>query len=195
MTAQGNYSLSSKETLRHAMRACRKTTHDPKESQIFFESIQALPEWNEAQILLTYIPLLSEPDTSLLIDEALRIGKTVAIPRLYDEGIMEYGCITENWRKSLVSGKNRILEPSFWKPLARSNQNTLILVPGLAFTISGERLGRGKGYYDRYFSQTAQNWTLCGVCYAYQIKEEIFSQTHDVKMNLVVTEQQVYRCS
>ena len=64
----------------------------------------------------------------------------------------------------------------------------LVVVPGVAFTAGGVRLGRGKGYYDRYLSQAEFRGVTVGVCYAHQLVGELPSEPHDVAVDCVVAE-------
>ena len=67
----------------------------------------------------------------------------------------------------------------------------LILVPGLAFTLQGTRLGQGKGYYDRFLSHLPSA-TLLGVCWQAHLLETLPEETHDVRMHGILTEEQLY---
>ena len=62
----------------------------------------------------------------------------------------------------------------------------LVVVPGVAFTADGARMGRGRGYYDRYLSQPALRATKVGVCYAHQLCDGLPTEPHDVAMDAVV---------
>jgi 5-formyltetrahydrofolate cyclo-ligase len=61
-----------------------------------------------------------------------------------------------------------------------------IVVPGVAFTLSGVRCGRGKGYYDKYLSRNGFRATKIGICYKEQLAEEIPSEPHDILMDCVI---------
>lgn len=68
----------------------------------------------------------------------------------------------------------------------------LILIPGLAFSESGDRLGRGKGFYDTYLA----NYTgiKIGICFSIQIKEMVPTEKHDVQLDYIVTEEKIIKC-
>lgn len=76
------------------------------------------------------------------------------------------------------------------KYLSKEDLPNVILVPGLAFTKEGQRLGRGKGYYDRYL--TSWSGVKIGICFEDQILEDVAFETHDVEMDYIVTETKVY---
>jgi len=82
-------------------------------------------------------------------------------------------------------GRNRfgITEPdSAFDPAVDSREIELILVPGLAFTACGERLGHGAGYYDRFLYHLAPSVITAGICFSRQIKTQIPSEAHDIKV-------------
>jgi len=67
----------------------------------------------------------------------------------------------------------------------------VILVPGLAFTKEGERLGRGKGYFDKYL-ENSQSIKI-GICFDLQIKPDVLAKAHDIEMDYVITETNIYK--
>lgn len=69
----------------------------------------------------------------------------------------------------------------------------VVVVPGLAFTAAGERLGQGGGWYDRYLAQVRADCTTIGVCFAEQILDTLPVEAHDVTMDHIVTERGIVR--
>lgn len=69
----------------------------------------------------------------------------------------------------------------------------VVVVPGLAFTAAGERLGQGGGWYDRYLAQVRDDCTMIGVCFAEQILDTLPVEAHDVTMDHIVTERGIVR--
>ena len=69
----------------------------------------------------------------------------------------------------------------------------VVVVPGLAFTAAGDRLGQGGGWYDRFLSKVRPDCTTIGVCFAEQIVDELPVEVHDVTMDHVVTDRGVLR--
>ncbi len=84
----------------------------------------------------------------------------------------------------LVSVPEAEVEPS-WPDV--------VVVPGLAFTVAGDRLGQGGGWYDRFLSAVRADCTMIGVCFAEQIVEALPVEVHDVTMDHVVTDRGVLR--
>ena len=105
-----------------------------------------------------------------------------ALPKMEDNGFMSFHPIHLDQLKK-QSGFSFNSESQALVP-------DLLLVPGLSFTEKGERLGRGKGYYDRYLDKNKELKTI-GVCFEAQLRESIPTNEHDKIMNFVVTEERI----
>ena len=81
----------------------------------------------------------------------------------------------------------RSAEPSVAERPCDPAEIDFIVVPGVAFTAAGARMGRGRGYYDKYLSQSGFRGVKAGVCYAHQLVVELPVELHDVFMDYVVT--------
>jgi 5-formyltetrahydrofolate cyclo-ligase len=118
--------------------------------------------------------------TDLLISEAKKLGKTVALPRVEGESISFY---QHSDNDHLVKGRFGIMEPL---PQVGIKGIDLLVVPGIAFDRRGYRLGYGKGYYDKFLSK---NPTISiGLAYSIQIVQIIPHGSHDRRMDLIATE-------
>lgn len=113
----------------------------------------ALPQWQKAEVLLGYVSLPDEPDTLPLLQRTLQEGKRLLLPRVT-------GPHTMNWVEIshldlLQRGAYGIWEPPAGLPSVQpyTAPNALALVPCLAASCDGVRLGRGGGYYDRFLEQ------------------------------------------
>ena len=87
---------------------------------------------------------------------------------------------------ALVFGAFGILEPQGERPCP-AGEIDLVVCPGVAFTADGRRLGRGRGYYDRYLGVPAFRGFRVGVCYAHQLVDDLPVEPHDVRMDRVIT--------
>jgi 5-formyltetrahydrofolate cyclo-ligase len=85
----------------------------------------------------------------------------------------------------MASGAYGIFEPQSGE-LYRAEEIDLMVVPGVAFSADGRRLGRGKGYYDRYLSRDGFRACCIGVCYDCQLREDIPAEPHDKRVEKVV---------
>ena len=138
----------------------------------------------EAQTIMAYYSLPDEVNTHALIDELVAEGKTVLLPKVTGADTMELHRYTG--RADLQEGAYHILEP-VGEPFTDLSAIDLILVPGLAFDAAGHRLGRGRGYYDRFLH--SKNRPYCvkiGVCFDFQKVDEVPVDAHDIAMDKVV---------
>lgn len=151
-------------------------------SAAIFSAVERLPEFRAARTVAVFAALPDEPAT----DEALaRWAETrrVVLPRVEGDTMRFYACRPE----ALVFGAFGILEPQGERPCP-PDEIDLVVCPGVAFTADGRRLGRGKGYYDRYLGQVAFGGFRVGVCYAHQLVDDLPVEPHDVRMDLVITD-------
>ncbi len=88
----------------------------------------------------------------------------------------------------MVSGAFGIMEPGDDAVLCRPEEIDLIVVPGVAFTQAGARMGRGRGYYDKYLSRNGFRAYKAGVCYRHQLVGDLPVEPHDVFMDCVISE-------
>jgi len=153
------------------------------------ESIE-LRERLQAQIpsahtILFFAPLPDELDVWPMLEIALATGTNCALP-FFDAEKKSYGAkLLKNLAADIITGKFGVREPAATCAEIPLNQFDLVLVPGLAFDLSGNRLGRGQGFYDRVLS--AASGIKCGVCHNFQLLEKIPSESHDAKVDFIFT--------
>ena len=111
-------------------------------------------------------------------------GKRLVLPRVEGDAMRFCDCDPAALRR----GAFGIAEPEPGARTCPPGEIDLVVVPGVAFTAGGVRLGRGKGYYDRYLSQAEFRGATVGVCYAHQLVGELPSEPHDVAVDCVVAE-------
>lgn len=146
--------------------------------------VLALASWQEAGTLLLYYPLADEVDVRPLIRKAFEEGKRVLLPVCVGD---ELELHLYQGEASLAVGAFGIMEPT--GPLfAPENYGEidLAIIPGMAFDRSGHRLGRGKGYYDRLLPKIKEA-RLTGVCFPFQLLDEVPAEAHDVRVQEVVS--------
>lgn len=141
--------------------------------------------WNCAQIMLFFAPLRTEPDIWPLLVEALRAGKTVALPRFSAPTQSYVACVVRNLETDLVTGQFGIREPVDLCKEIPLNRLDLVLVPGVGFDRNGRRLGRGKGFYDRMLC--AVFGTKCGIAFDQQWVDVVPSGPLDIRLNCILT--------
>lgn len=145
--------------------------------------------FKNAGTVCTFISAFKEPDTVEIIKWLLQTDKKTAVP-ITDTASGTLSLSYINGMEDLKKGAYNIPEP---KTLlhADAEDMDIILVPGLAFDRSGGRMGFGKGYYDRLLSRT--NAVKIGLCYDFQLCNKIPTEAHDVPMDLIVTEREIWR--
>ncbi len=151
----------------------------PKQLGDFFDSIETLDEWKEAKIIALYSALPDELETALIVEKWSK-SKNVVLPVVLDSEMDFYEYESGG---AMSRGAFGILEPKYTKKVDPKSID-LVIVPGVVFDREGNRLGRGKGYYDKYLKKT--NAYKIGVALNCQIIESIPHEEHDVKMDLVM---------
>ena len=127
------------------------------------EHVLQMTEWQQAESVVLFLPLPSEPIIApLKLDCDARKIPEIIIPQSPKDGI------------------------------ALPEQIDLVLVPGLAFSKNRHRLGRGGGYFDRLLSDRAKNAFKLGICFGFQVVDAIPTEEHDVIVNAVATESRVW---
>jgi 5-formyltetrahydrofolate cyclo-ligase len=176
---------------KRALRArCRRvrdelgSAHREQASQRICRQIEQWDVFQSAKIILTYLPMRGEPDLQPLFAHAPQIHW--AIPRVVETPVPHL-LFHAYQADHLVLHRYGMLEPDPAAPLITTGEADLIIVPGLAFTRSGYRLGYGGGYYDRLLAQPGRAATL-GACYEALLLEEIPRGPHDVPVRHVATE-------
>ena len=156
-------------------------------SAAIFSAVERLPEFRAARTVAVFAALPDEPATDeVLARWASTRGSTstrrVVLPRVEGDAMRFYACRPD----ALVFGAFGILEPQGERPCP-AGEIDLVVCPGVAFTADGRRLGRGRGYYDRYLGDPAFRGFRVGVCYAHQLVDDLPVEPHDVRMDRVIT--------
>ena len=138
------------------------------------------PFYQEAKVFATYLSFPHEFQTQGLIDQALKDGKKVLIPKTYPKGRMEFVVYNPQQLKKTSFG---LLEPQGDLEVVDTSRIDLIHVPGLAFTTEGYRIGYGGGYYDRYLENFAGQ--TMSTIYPCQI-QNFNSEDHDIPVQEVL---------
>ena len=181
--------MQIKNKLRKTLKEARSNVSDKSEkADLILQRLISLEEYKSADTLLCYVSFGDEVDTHRLIKLALKDGKTVAVPYCQDRGIIEFYII--NSLDELKLGAYGIKEPdiNFNKRL-EVPENSIIIVPGLAFNRFGFRIGYGGGYYDRFLENYKH--ISVGLCYNDMLFDEIPTEKYDMPVGIVVTDKQI----
>ena len=180
-----------KEELRRQMRILKQQYSPQQLEELSLPVIARLkPSLAEAQVVLAYYSLPDEVNTHQLIDDLLTEGKTVLLPRVVDESTMELRCYTG--LHDMAEGSFHIMEP-IGEPFTDYSQIDIALIPGVAFDAQGHRLGRGKGYYDRFLRTIRSMGTVSsvrprffGLCFDFQKLPSVPVDANDIPVDTVV---------
>lgn len=140
----------------------------------------------EASGVALYAPLPGEPDLRGAVEELIRLGVPVFLPRCLPGRSLRFARVAR-WDE-LRPGRFGALEPGEAAPCAEPEALGSAVLPGVAFDRAGYRLGRGGGFYDRAFGSAAGRPRLLGVAFDWQLVESLPREEHDVPMALVITE-------
>ena len=180
-----------KEVLRQQMREAKKQHQEQLAgmSEAVVEKLHGMMESRNVRTVMAYWPLKDEVDIRPLIDRLVEQGRTVVLPKVLDDETMELRRYTS--RDDLREGAFHIMEP-VGELFTDYEAIDVALVPGMAFDAAGHRLGRGKGYYDRFLAEHLAPCPLplaprlIGVCFPFQRVAEVPSEEHDVCMDEIV---------
>jgi len=185
-----------KAEIRERMLQARRALADEvvaEKNRAIISRLEQLPEFAQAQAVLTYVSSKdNEVDTQGLIEDLLREGRMVLVPIAGRDRVMVWSRLLS--LDELAKGRFGILEPP---PEARRIMDppggAVAVVPGVAFTREGWRIGYGGGYFDTFLAGFAG--TSIAIAFEAQMVESIPTDQHDVPMDMVVTEAAVYRRS
>lgn len=141
----------------------------------------ALPEFQKAKVVGFYASDENEIATDALIEKSLQLGKRIAIPRVVEKQL--------DWREilslaDLEDGEFGLRTPCENSPKLELEEIDLIVVPGVAFTLTGDRLGRGWGCYDKDLARfTGETVSLA---FSAQVEQKIPTQPHDKRVTKVL---------
>ncbi len=177
---------SPKQQLRKTIRQ-RKKQYSLEQRQAWSSDIEqrllAHPRIKAAHVVMLYYALPDEVDTRHLVDALLAAGKTVVLPKCVDDAHMEPRLYTGP--SDLAEGLYNLLEPA-GAPYADIHRIEVVVVPGMSFDDEGHRLGRGRGYYDRFLEQLPEVYKI-GVCYHFQRVDHVPTDPYDRAMDEVVS--------
>ncbi|KAI4479645.1 hypothetical protein M0804_011042 [Polistes exclamans] len=166
-----------------------------RQSMRVFEKLKALPQYQNSKRISIYLSTKDEIDTTLILKDIFKTGKDVFVPRYSGNTMEMVKLLSMDDYDKLPLTKWNIKQPDFSEARENSFQSgglDLILIPGVAFTYNGKRLGHGKGYYDKFLNYTFEKQQrkphLIAIAFNEQIKDDIPTTESDVSIDLVVTE-------
>ena len=183
---------AAKKELRTAMKTLlRAVPQDDAEraSISVMAKLECLEQWKNSDVVLAFLSMDDELDTAPLLRRVLEQGKMLAVPKMVGDDLVFYQ-ITDI-RKDTAPGAFGILEPVPGLPEINiktlSEHHSMVLVPGLVFDKENFRLGRGKGFYDRFLASAGDSVYRVGIGYSFQLVERVPKEDHDLQLDAVVT--------
>jgi 5-formyltetrahydrofolate cyclo-ligase len=162
--------------------------------------LRAWNEWSSYRSVLIFLSTAFEINTQPLLDLAFIDRKRVFAPRVEQSslGFFRLSPPASGRKPPWTEGAFGIREPPPEVPLTADDFPALVITPGLAFDRQGNRLGRGGGFYDRFFAAldsgalpglpAGLSFTACGMCLELQIAGAVPMESHDRKMDMILTE-------
>ena len=161
-------------------------------SAIIAEKLYSLPAFNQAEAIMYFVSFGSEVDTRPMVEETIRRGKTALAPKAVPQSRELIPSRIIDWESDLMPGYYNIPEPraGALRPYA-PEQIDLLIVPGVAFDLKGNRLGYGGGYYDRFFSLLKPGTPLVALVFDLQIVPAVPIDEWDRPVDCVITDQRL----
>ena len=149
-------------------------------------------EFQRAEIIMVFLSMPGEVDTTTLVLQAWEASKRVLAPKIIWEQRrmlpIEINSLTDDVSRSPMG----LREPAKGAPIPVADID-LVIVPGLGFDAHGNRLGRGRGFYDRFLGHRDFRGVACGISLAEQVVESIPAGPHDRPVHLLATDERVRR--
>ena len=171
--------MDDKAAIRRRMRMVRDLVDDRLIRSVdLWAQVAALAEYRQASTVMAFNGFGSEPDTDPLFGRVAADGKRLLLPRIDGNAIAVCDAAGP-----MVASRIGVDEPQ--GPALPYDVVEFVIVPGLAFTPDGRRLGYGAGFYDRFLAAlTVPN---AGVCFAEQIVDDLPAEAHDIRVQRVVS--------
>ena len=185
-----NSKSAVRRSLRDALAAMSEADRHAK-SVAACRFVTALPEFEAARVVMLYLHTPTEVDTAPLALKAWQSGKSVVVPKVsWDQRRMLPVEIAS--LKDGLTTTGPVREPIAGKPIPLDLID-LVVVPGLGFSPTGYRIGRGMGFYDRFLAQAEFNGLSCGLAFEEQVVEQLPVLDHDVPLSMLATDRGVRR--
>lgn len=164
-------------------------------SRMIMENLWKVPEFRDARTVLFFISFRSEVDTLPMIERALKEGKVVCVPCTDSSNHQMVASRLLDLEEDLRTGNYDILEPrrECLRPVPPEELD-VVLMPGVAFDLTGGRLGYGGGYYDRFLEKCSARCLLLAPAFEVQLVEHVPCADHDRHVHKIVTERRIIDC-
>ena len=174
----------NKQELRAVIRAQKRAMTEEmivSKSEKLGELFVASELYKNAKSIYGYLPYNQEVRTVPMLEQAMKEGKRVAVPKCYGE---EMRFIYMDDLSKVEKGYANIPEPIADDPVA-DDKTALVLMPGMAFTKDGKRMGYGGGFYDKFLAAEPEHPTVA-LCYDFQMVEDLPTEDYDIPVDCVL---------
>lgn len=146
-------------------------------------------EFSEAMTVGAYHPIGSEVPTRGIMSEIMSGGKELYLPRVTDDEAMEFCRVRDASKLERGRRYSMIMEPAGPCAEAPPRGLDMVIVPSIAASTDGHRLGYGRGYYDRYLERRrGAATTVCAILFEKQVTKRIPADPHDARVDMIITE-------
>ncbi len=186
-------SAVDKQSLRRTLLRQRRQMSEFLAAEFSAAIVRRAYEWllrQSGRRVLSYLAYGREADLSGLHEKLWRQGFAVAVP--VTDGLPDGVMRAAEYRPEMMLKKTGlgVYEPAggeFWSP----ESIDIVLAPGVGFDMAGNRLGHGRGYYDRYLPLLHPGAVVVGICYDWQVVERVPVDVHDRSMDVIITEKRL----
>lgn len=163
-------------------------------SKLIKNRLFQVPEFKNAEWIMLYLSFNNEVRTDQIIKELLMCRKKLLVPAIVEKSKNLIACQIFSFEKDLKRGYFGISEPvENLKIPVDPKKIDLIVIPGIAFDVNGNRVGFGRGYYDRFLKKLGRKTISIALAYDFQILKTVPSQKNDIPVSIIVSEKQTIR--
>jgi len=184
--------VETKSQLRKRMLNVRNTMSEEEiknKSRAIMNKLTCMDEYKNSKVIFVYMSFKNEVDTTDLISKMLEDNKRVVIPYTDTVNTVIIPSEIKSIHEDLTLSHFGYYEPVFEKiRRIEPGELDLIIVPGVVFDRNNNRIGFGKGYYDKILSRKRSDAKAIAVAYDFQVLDEVPSEPHDIKMDMIITE-------
>ena len=190
-----DYSVMNKEEIRRKILKKRLSLSSEdirdKSHQVFLNLTETV-EYRNSQNIMFYVATRSEVQTEEMIKMSIKMGKNIFVPIILPECINLAPSKIFDFDTELEKGKKGIFEPKkeYYRLFPPENID-LIIVPGVAFDLSRNRIGRGFGYYDNFLRKVRSSAKIIALAFEMQIVKKIITDKNDIPVHKIITEKRI----
>ena len=188
--------LENKRTMRKSVLATRRSCSSKEinnESYKICNLLTQMPIFDQSSNIMLYLAMDDEVNVDIIIDYCFKNSKNVAVPEITDVNGMMKAVLLSDWQEISIGAFGIRSVNVNEKTYMDSEKLDIIIVPAVAYNNYGARLGRGRGFYDRFMSRTL-NAVKIGVALSCQMISEIPSEEHDILVDYIITAEGIINC-